>query len=436
MKESEYIDMMNGLDARYAGETVKRLSGDAGFEAVPVSAENRTIRRNSRLIAGVLTAAAAAACVLSVTILLPKLRSNPEVVTPAATQSDTESVYEVDTRSGETNPGCTEIIPETSYSDSDSTVDTQTYIEASSGNTEVRTTADTETAYTTVSSQGQTLVSATTKTVSSETTAVTSEPARTPVMMKFSDEADALWYSLWLPTNYHGTVNIKTDANGTQTLTEVQSSYILQQMSGAKLIRYDEQLISPGGQNSRYITSHIAVELNGTNIRWDLYRSDVAQIALVWIDGVCYLDQNACGSNSISLKYYNPEHDALEQIIQYADYVLNPEKNLLVIHLPAGYTGQALVSTITCPQNPIVIPSESTGFILKKMIEAKLTEIPKRDLPTGGPVTVELDGTGIRWDIYTDTVAVIDGKFYEDSSGALRDIELYALGFLGGMRPE
>ena len=439
MKESEFLDLMNGLDARYADETVSRLhqeavtADEAEFTAVA------PVRRPRRLFAGIMTAAAAAACVVTVTVLLPKLRNNPEVVKTPSVQSAADLTDPQQTDCTETG--------RTPYTEEDAQNGSEIPKTAVRVTDSLETTAERKTevqdpeSVTSVSeSPAQTLVSATTATFASSassgsgTTGTTADQTPMPVMKQYSYDG-TVWYSLWLPTNYCGTVTVTNDAHGTQKLNDEQAGYILSLMSGAKLVPYEERLIPRGGQNSSYLTAHCSVELNGTGIRWDVYRNSVSQTGMVWIDGVCYYDQNACGSNSIILKYYNAEQDAAEQIIQYTETLLNSDPDYFVMHLPDGYTGRALVYTITCAQNPIQLTQGETNFILTKMNEAKLTECPARDLPTGGPITVELEGTGIRWDIYTDTVVVIDGKYYEDSTLAVQDIEMYALGFLRE-RPE
>ena len=347
MKESDYLDLMNGLDARYADETVRRLSGDTEFEAISVTAENRTIRRNRRLFAGVMTAAAAAACVFSVTVLLLRLRRNPEVITPAAAHSDTEPVYEVDLPTSVTNLEHTDAVEETRKAD---------------GTT---------------------------------TKAVVMQPDL---------------------KSRQGKVLFQNNNSGPTELTEEQSAHIKQLMSSAKLVRINEpdEVWFGGYASHNTITIIISnVKSEDADYSWTFYGDSI-----VYIDGVFYQNKTA---------------DTLHQIIQYGSYCvsINNQEQPFVIHLPEGFSGNSLIYTIPCAQNPAVLSNQDSGFIIQKMTEAKLSEIPVYDLPDGGPITVELEGAGIRWDIYSDTVVMIDGKFYEDSTDTLKEIEIYALGFLG-----
>lgn len=384
MKESEFLDLMNGLDARYADETVSRLhqetvsDDEAGFTAAA------PVRSPRRLFAGVLTAAAAAACVFTVTVLLPRLKNDPEVITPAAAKSEPDPVYEVDLPADATGHEVT--TPAQNTKEGLVSVTTRT--------TEITAANATSTS----TSAGQTV------------TAVTPNEILQPYNIHMPDGCQ-LFRIMLLDLNFEGKVRVKNKTKGPEILNNEQTGHILNLLSSARLMPVDP----PDGISSG---DRCAIELLDTDIRIEAIELNDARYIL--IDGSCYKDHTA---------------DSVKQVMQYADYCLTMNDPEFVIHLPSGYTDHALVYTITCAQDPIQLSNENTGYILKKMTEAKLTEIPKRDLPCGGPITVELEGTGIRWDIYTDTVVIIDGKYYEDSSGALRDIEMYALGFLGD-RPE
>ena len=413
MKESEYLDLMNGLDTRYTDETVNRLSGNTGFEAVPLTDTAPNRRRKLRITAGLLAAGAAAVCALAVTVMLQGHRQEPEMITPAAKQTGSDFVLVTQQNTGETpvSLGTAEERVETTNRTNDN-------------NTVTITETTTRAAGIHTDNSLESVVESTTKisSAASGVETVTGITSVTKAAAAVTFEQDARGYfRLAVPADYQGTVGIQSEEDTATALTASQSAHLLKLMADEKLERLGESVIPSGRSVDKYLDSHLAVELNGTDIRWDIYNFKVAALDIVKINGEYYQGKTA---------------DALKQIRQYADYCLHPDREYYTIHLPAGFTGQALVSTIVCSSNPVVLSNEDTGFILKKMIEAKLYEIPTPELPCGGPITVELDGAGIRWDIYTTEIVSIDGKFYRDSNGSLADLELYALGFLGGERPE
>ena len=191
MKESEFLDLMNGLDARYADETVSRLhqeavtADEAEFTAVA------PVRRPRRLFAGIMTAAAAAACVVTVTVLLPKLRNTPEVVKTPSVQSAADLTDPQQTDCTETG--------RTPYTEEDAQNGSEIPKTAVRVTDSLETTAERKTevqdpeSVTSVSeSPAQTLVSATTATFASSassgsgTTGTTADQTPMPVMKQYS----------------------------------------------------------------------------------------------------------------------------------------------------------------------------------------------------------------------------------------------------------
>ncbi len=413
MKESEYLDLMNGLDARYPEEAVSRLSGNAipdsetAFTAVPVT---RTPRR---IFAGVMTAFAAAACVFAVTVLLPKLGRGPESVNPASSQPGTDFERETavtdsteenpvswaHTMPGETEVGCTDTAPGDAVA---TTLKTHNNTMPNTGEGAVE--------YTT---SGAVSAGATVTGVTSNlyTTTVIETPQVKLVQNKLG------YYVLEVQSGYHASVRIKAEDQPAFTLNASQSAHIVKLMADEKLEPCGDKIMPSGASPDKYLDERLTVELIGTDICWELSRFKVADLNLIQVDGVYYQGKTA---------------DAAKQIRQYAQYCMDGEE--FVIHLPADYSGYAVIFTIACTQNPVILSQEDTGYILKQMTEAKLTEIPTPELPCGGPISVNLGFT--QWDIYTEDIVSIDNKFYRDSTGALAELERYALGFLGGERPE
>lgn len=414
MKESEYLDMMNGLDARYADETVSRFRDASIPEAEAEFTAVTSVRRPRRIFAGLMTAGAAAVCVLTLTVLLPKLRNNPEVLLPQSGQSAADTILE-------TSRNFTEEAGNATSEDGNPLVTTavgMTEIGSEQTAANATVTSGGETVNTTAKTTDSTVTSAAQTGTTVGYTVSTSEP---PVPMMGMDSDDGP-YVLWVPDGYHGTVTIRDEKNGSKVLTAEQSAHMIKLMHDEKLVTDEKLFKNLGSSADKYLDSHLTVKLNDTDVQWDLYRFKVADLDIVSVNGKYYKGRTA---------------DAISQIRQYAEFCMDDE--FFVIHLPSGYTGQASVYALIPVQagaQPVALSSEDTGHLLKLMTETKLTEIPTPELPTGGPIVVSLDGCGITWNIHTSEIVEIDKKFYRDSSGKLKDLEMYALGFLSGIRAE